>query len=80
MFNMNPVTQIGVSVGQNALQGTDADGADNLITNTAIVAGMYRKMSNMFRSTLEFTYNMSTADTFEDNTGYVVSAGWLLIF
>lgn len=79
MFNMNPVTQIGVSAGQNMLQGTDAE-TDNLVTNTAIVAGLYRKMSQMFRSTLEFTYNMSSQDGAEDNTGYVVSAGWLLIF
>ena len=80
MFNMNPMTQIGVSAGGNRLNGTDADGVDNLVSNTAIVAGLYRKMSQMFRSTLEFTYNMSSADGEEDNTGYVVSAGWLLIF
>jgi len=80
MFNMNAATQLGLSVGQNILNGTDAEANANLVTNTAIVAGMYRKMSNMFRSTLEFTYNMSTADGAQDNTGYVVSAGWLLIF
>jgi hypothetical protein len=80
MFNMNPVTQLGLSVGQNALKGTDAEGNANLVTNTAIVGGMYRKMSNMFRSTLEFTYNMSSQDGATDNTGYVVSAGWMLIF
>jgi len=72
-------SQIGLSYGQNRLRGTDAE-PDDLVTNTAIVAGWYHRMSKMLRSTLEFTYNRSSADGAEDNTGYVFSGGWLLLF
>ncbi|HEU4569285.1 MAG TPA: hypothetical protein VFS07_01795 [Gemmatimonadales bacterium] len=81
MFTLNDRTSLGVSYGLNQLKGTDAEGGGKL-TNSALVAGLYNKYGKMLRSTLEFTYNQSSDDVSgnENNTGFVLSGGLLLLF
>jgi hypothetical protein len=80
MFTMNQRSSFGVSYGQNTLQGTDADGVDNIVTNAAIVGGIYTKYGTMLRSTLEATYATSTDDADGKNSEFIVSGGLLLLF
>ncbi len=81
MIVMNTRTSLGVSYGLNRLKGTTAEGGGKL-TNSALVAGLYNKYSKMLRSTLEFTYSMSSDDNTatENNTGIGLSGGLLLLF
>lgn len=79
MFAMNERTSIGASFGQNTLNGTDVE-PDKIVTNTAIVGGLYNKYGKMLRSTLEFTYNTAKDDADGENKGWGMSGGLLLLF
>ncbi len=81
MIVMNTRTSLGVSYGLNQLKETSAFGGGKL-TNSALVAGLYNKYDKMLRSTLEFTYSMTSDNVAgnKNNTGLGVSAGMLLLF
>ena len=79
MHTMNTRTTLGVSVGQNVLNGVNAE-PNTIITNRSIIGGLYNKYGRHLRSDLELTYATSEDDGSGNNSQWNLSGGIMLIW
>ncbi|HTK55522.1 MAG TPA: hypothetical protein VL295_01770 [Gemmatimonadales bacterium] len=79
MHTMNARTTLGLSVGQNVLNGVNAE-PDVIVTNRSFIAGLYNKYGRHLRSDLELTYATSEDDASGNNSQWNLSGGIMLIW
>lgn len=79
LHSMNQRTTLGLSAGQNVLNGDDTE-PDKIITNRSFAGGLYNKYGRHLRSDLELTYTTSEDDGSGNNSQWNLSGGIMLIW
>lgn len=79
LHTLNERTSLGVSVGQNVLNGDDTE-PDMIVTNRSFIAGLYNKYGRHLRSDLELTYATSEDDADGNNSQWNLSGGIMLMW
>lgn len=79
LHTMNARTTLGLSLGQNVLNGDDTE-PDVIVTNRSFIAGLYNKYGRHLRSDLELTYATSEDDGSGNNSQWNLSGGLMLMW